>query len=155
MNKHFCIRKATLADLTAILTLFQDTIQHICRRDYTAVQIAVWKSSAKNQERWKKAIEEQFFIVAEEDKEIVGFASLEKSNYVDFLYVHKDHQRKGIASFLFDTLQEEAEQQKQTILWSHVSKTARPFFERKGFEIIRKNYKEVKGVEIMNYWMKK
>ncbi|MEM8525299.1 MAG: GNAT family N-acetyltransferase [Bacteroidota bacterium] len=155
MNNDLFIRKATLEDLVAILDLFRNTIRHTCQNDYTEVQIAVWISGIENQARWKRAIEEQFFIVAEQKNEIVGFASLENGNYIDFLYVHYNHQRKGIASLLLDAIQAEAEWQGKTIFWSHVSKTARPFFERKGFEVIRENYKMVEGVEIMNYCMKK
>jgi len=155
MENQFSIQNVIATDLNIILKLFQDTIQSICIKDYTKAQIAVWISSVEDEERWREAIEEQFFIVAEQSDKIIGFASLKDDNYIDFLYVHKDYQRKGIASLLFKTLQEEAKRQKQNTLWSHVSKTARPFFEGKEFEVIQENNKEVKGVELMNYWMRK
>ncbi|MEL6721148.1 MAG: GNAT family N-acetyltransferase [Bacteroidota bacterium] len=155
MKKKIVSRIATKEDLPEIHQLFQATIQYCCNQDYDEAQIAVWISSVENKSRWIKAIESQFFIVAKEGHHIVGFASLADVNYIDFIYVHEDHQRKGIASFLFDILQEEAKKQGQTTLWSHVSKTARPFFERKGFEVLQENYKDMRGVIIMNYWMRK
>ena len=65
MNLYVYIREVTLADPNVILSLFQDTIHYTCREDYTETQIAAWISSTENQGQWKKAIEHQFFIVAE------------------------------------------------------------------------------------------
>ena len=37
-------------------------------------------------------------VVTVEQGEIVGFGDIDKSGYLDRLYVHKDHQREGIAT---------------------------------------------------------
>ena len=59
-----------------------------------------------------------------------------KNEYFDFLYVHKDYQRQGIADNLYTEIQAKAIKQGTTLLTADVSITARPFFEKKGFKII-------------------
>ncbi len=68
------------------------------------------------------------------------------------MYVHKDFQGKGIASVLLDHLITRAG---NTEVSSDVSKTARPFFERKGFEVVKENHLEIDGVPISNFKMRK
>ncbi len=95
----------------------------------------------------------QYFLIAEIDEKMIGFGSLENGNHIDFLYIYKDFIRKGIANLIFDKLKAESLKlgfDKQT---SDVSKTARPFFETKGFKVIRENKNKINGVEIINYHM--
>ena len=44
-------------------------------------------------------------------------------------YVHKDHQRKGVATAICDALEQNAKAEKFT---THASITAKPFFEKRG-----------------------
>jgi putative acetyltransferase len=67
--------------------------------------------------------------------------------------VHKDFVRKGVASKLYNELKLESLRQGFYKLQSDVSITARPFFEAKGFEVIKENIKVVNGVELVNYRM--
>ena len=147
------IRQANIDDLEDILNLFVETIKHTCRNDYTEEQIEVWTSSAHNIERWENKILAQYFIIAEINKEIAGFGSLENENYIDLMYVHKDHLRKGIANRILDALMNRAQEYGKNILSSDVSKTARPFFERNGFTVIKENEFDMNGVLISNYLM--
>ncbi len=148
------IRRAQLSDLQEIHTLFVETIRAICSQDYSGEQINAWTSSVENQDRWKRLILNQFSIVAEHEGKIVGLAALDDPEYLDFLYVHKDYQSQGIATLLFDELKLESLHKGKYKLISDVSITARPFFEVKGFEVVKENRKEVRGVELMNYRMK-
>jgi len=148
-------RPATPTDLPALHTFYVDTIQNTCKNDYTQEQIAVWVSNIENTARWQEAVASQYFLVAEIDNKIVGFGSLTKGGYIDFMYVHKDHQRQGIANVLLNSLEQEARRLGCACLTSDVSKTARAFFEKKGFAVVKKNRKVMKGLEIVNYRMKK
>jgi len=93
------------------------------------------------------------------DDKIVGFGSLDikKRDYLDFLYVHKDYLRRGIASSLLDVLH--LGKLKTSGggggLSSDVSITALLFFERDGFKIQRENINVMSnGVEFVNYHMR-
>lgn len=151
----FTIRKAQLSDLNEMQQLFVDTINSICAKDYTSEQINVWTSSVENTSRWLDTFTNQFLLVAEKNGKIVGYGSLENNCYIDFLYVHKDFQRQGIANRLYTELENEAKKYEVTCLTSDVSKTARPFFEIKGFNVFSEQKKNIGGVEIINYKMEK
>lgn len=149
------VRQAQLTDLHEMQRLFVETIEAVCPRDYSPEQITVWTSSIDNKERWINKLTNQYVLLAVVDEMIAGFASLEGDHYLDLLYVHKDFQRQGIADHLFQELLKEAKRRGTTRLESDVSITARPFFEKKGFETVKENRNVIKGVEIVNYHMKR
>ncbi|WP_298779804.1 GNAT family N-acetyltransferase [uncultured Polaribacter sp.] len=148
----FSIEKATSVDLEEILYLFKNTIEKSCAKDYNEAQILAWTSSINDKERWKTKIKNQYFIVVKLQHKIVGFGSLE-NNYIDFLFVHHNFLRQGIASLIYETLKNEADKLEFTSLLTHASKTAVPFFESKGFKIFKENKIIRKGVEITNFEM--
>lgn len=96
LQKEIIIRLARTDDLRAIQSLFVETTKSTCKKDYGDAQIKSWISSAKNHARWEEKLHKQYFLLAELDNEIIGFASLEGANYLDFMYVSKDHLRKGV-----------------------------------------------------------
>lgn len=154
-NSKISIRLSKLSDMTEMQELFVDTISTICKNDYKPEQIKVWISSMENIQYWTDKMTSQYFLIAELDNKIVGYASLENNDYFDFLYVHKDYQRQGIANSLYSEIENEAIKRKATLLSSDVSETARQFFEKKGFKIIAPQTRIIKGVEIVNYKMTK
>ncbi len=152
---HISIRPARLSDLKEILELFLNTINTVCGNDYSAEQIKAWTSSIGNTERWTEHLTTQYFLIAGLNGKIVGFASLANKDLLDFMFVHKDHQRQGIANRLYTEIEQEAIRLGTTIIQSNVSRTARPFFEKKGFRIQKEQTNIRQGVEIMNYKMTK
>ena len=87
--------------------------------------------------------------------QIVGFGTLKNSNYIDFFYIHKDFQRRGIANKLLTELELEAKNQQTKIITSDISITAKPFFEKKGF-VVKTEQKNIRlDVELINYKMEK
>jgi putative acetyltransferase len=149
------IRYVKSDDLAELQQLFVDTISAICSKDYNKAQIHVWTASINNTQRWHDIISNQICLLAETGDKIIGFGTLKHGSHIDMLYVHKDFQRKGVASRLFSNLEKEAISQHKTSLTSDVSKTARPFFEKKGFTGIEEQFKIIQGVEISNYKMLK
>jgi len=127
------LRTANENDIPAIGLLFSETVRNVNSKDYTEDEIRAWSSSGENTAMWKKRIGEQYFIVAEINGVIAGFSSIDPSGYLDFMYVHKDHQRSGVASALLNEIETKAKEQKNTRIFSHVSRTARGFFERSGY----------------------
>ena len=155
MSSRIKIRQATANDLPEIQELFVGSVKQVAKKDYSTDQLEVWASSIQNTERWQKAISEQYFLVAVSGKLIVGFASLDQGHYIDFLYVHKDYQRRGVADTIYQKLEQEAIHTGQTEITTNASKTALPFFLARGFIVIRENSNQIRGVEIVNYHMKK
>ena len=73
-------------------------------------------------------------IVATENGAIVGFGDMDGSGYLDRLYVHKDYQRRGAASTICDELERFAVGKTFT---THASITAKPFFQHRGYCVMR------------------
>lgn len=149
------IQNGVLDELPEIQNLFSETITIICENDYHQNQLEAWKSSVENTEGWKNMIQNQYFIVAEFENKIVGFASLDKGNYIDTLFVHKDFQRMGIGQRLYIELENEAKRLNTFTVTSNVSKTAKAFFESNGFSVLTEQVIIRKNVEIVNYKMQK
>ena len=154
-NSEITIRPGNIGDLTEMQKLYVDTITTICKDDYSQEQIKAWTSSIENTQRWTDILTSQYILITELDDKIVGYISLYNNDYIDLLFVHKDYQRQGIADKLYVEIEKEAIKQKATFLSADVSKTARPFFEKKGFLTLKEQTNIRQGVEIINYKMTK
>lgn len=148
------IRIATEADIPLLKKLFQETILHINIKDYTTQQARYWANRGENNDVWKKWIRTQYFVIAEIEDEIVGFASLVADGHLHFLFVHKDYQRKGIASSLLDHIESYAQKDGIKEITADVSITARPFFENRGYKVLCQQTVNI-GVDMINFKMKK
>lgn len=158
MRCEFTIRRGELNDVPELKALFVDTITSICKADYDADQIEAWISDTKhgaNRQSWHDMIINQFVLVAQYDRKIVGFATLDNGNYIDLFYVHKDHQRQGVAGRLYIGIENEARRQHQTMLTADISKTARSFFEKQKFNVLAEQVVCRKGINLINYKMMK
>lgn len=149
------LRKAEQIDLKQILELFKDTVTNVNSKDYNPQQLDAWKSGAEDKARWLKKIADQCFVVAENDSEITGFGSITKEGYLDTLFVHKDHQHEGIATALVEALVAFANERNLDKIITEGSITARPFFEKHGFEVIQEQVVNRKGISINNFKMRK
>ncbi len=139
-------------DLDEILLLFYETVHSVNLRDYSPAQSDAWAPKNPCRARWKHSLSAQDTLVAEENGKIVGFANWDRLDHFDCLYVHKDFQRQGIASLLTDEIERRASQRSPTI---HVeaSITARPFFENRGYVVIRDQIVERLGQKMKNFIM--
>ncbi len=154
-DNHIIIRKGVDDDLPEMLQLFTATIDEVCKKDYNLQQLEAWKSGAENEERWRQVIRNQYVVVAVTEDKITGFCTLDKGNYIDLLFVHKDFQHKGIATLLYHQIEKEALLNNEKELTADVSKTARLFFEKSGFQVVQEQTVHVKGVALINYKMVK
>lgn len=89
--------------------------------------------------------------MAELDGVIAGFGDIDETGYLDRLYVHKDYQRRGVAAALCDAMERTAPGK----IVTHASITARPFFEGRGYTVVRTQQVERQGVLLTNYVMEK
>lgn len=149
------IRPGALADLEAMQDLFVYTIRAVCSKDYTPPQIEMWTASVQNKARWADKIRSQYLLISEINSTMVGFASLDKIDYFDLLYVHADYQSQGIATQLANQIELEAKRQGAKKIKSDVSKTAYGFFVKRGYKLISENQLSILHVPITNFKMTK
>lgn len=146
------IREYLPSDCTQMAQLFYDTVHSVNAADYTREQLDAWADGHVDLEAWDNSFREHFTLVACDGKEIVGFADMDENGYLDRLYVHRDYQRKGVASSLLRELSQKVQTDEIT---TYASITARPFFEKMGYRVVRENIVERKGVSLRNYFMVK
>ncbi|MCH7628116.1 MAG: GNAT family N-acetyltransferase, partial [Proteobacteria bacterium] len=79
-------------------------------------------------------------FVAELDDEIVGYADIQPSGYIDQFFVSGSHPRRGVGTMLMARLHQEAISLGLKELTSDVSKTAEPFFLRHGFQVVERRF---------------
>ena len=92
------IRKYQSSDCKALTDLFYHTVHTVNVKDYTKEQLAVWATGNVDLAQWDKSFLEHYSLVAVQNHKITGFGDIDKTGYLDRLYVHKDYQNQGIAS---------------------------------------------------------
>lgn len=112
----------------------------------------VWASRNTDHIEWGKARLGQGTIVACEGKKIVGFGKMTPTGLLDMLYVHKDYIKKGVGTLICDELEKQCETSEITV---YASITAKPFFEKRGYKVIKENEVEREGVALINFLMTK
>ncbi|TYP48148.1 putative acetyltransferase [Thermosediminibacter litoriperuensis] len=149
------IRRYKESDLEQMLKLLYDTVHNVNIKDYSPEQVDVWAPKEPEVEKWSGFFENNICYVAEIDDKIVGFGDLTAKGYLNTLYTHKDFQRKGIGSGLLKVFEKEAINLGVSEITTEASITARPFFEKHGFECVKKQNKEFKGMVFINFLMRK
>lgn len=145
------IRAYRSEDCAALAALFYNTVHTVNARDYTQAQLDVWATGQVDLAAWDRSFLAHNTFVAELDGVIAGFGDIDETGYLDRLYVHKDYQRRGIAAALCDAMEKTAPGK----ITTHASITARPFFEGRGYTVVRAQQVERQGVLLTNYVMEK
>ena len=119
------IRQVNLSDIPALQELYQHTVLTVNRKDYTAEGV------------------------------IVGFGSVNDDGYMHTLFVHKDFQHQGVVTSLYKHLEAYARERGAKRLTSEVSITAKPFFEKQGFQVDEEQKRKANQMCLTNYKMSK
>lgn len=146
------IRDYTSSDCKELTELFYNTVHTVNAKDYTKEQLDVWATGRVDLEKWDQSLQEHYSVVAIKDDIIVGFGDINKTGYLDRLYVHADYQGKGIAAAICNELEQAVDMDKIT---TQASITARPFFEKRGYRMIREQQVVRDGISLTNYLMEK
>ena len=156
MNTDFTIRVARQPDALELKDLFQDTVLHINKHDYSEAEVEDWASCGNDLSHIKEMIETHYFIVAtNQQSQIVGFSSITRQGYLHSMFVHKDFQGKGIATILLGEIERYATASGITRITSEVSLTARPFFEKRGYIVEVEQKRRANRLSLTNFWMAK
>ena len=145
------IRRYTPADCPAMAALFYDTVHRVNCRDYTPEQLDVWATGQVDLDKWNRSFLAHHTLVAMKDGVLVGFGDMDSTGYLDRLYVHADYQGQGIATALCDALE-------KTVpgpITTHASITAKPFFQGRGYRVVKAQQVQRQGILLTNYGMEK
>lgn len=145
------IRKYQPSDGEELAELFYNTVHTVNVKDYTKEQLDVWATGQVDLEKWNRLLQEHYSVVAVNEKIIVGFGDIDEMGYLDHLFTHANYQGKGIATAICNQLEETV----QGNIYTYASITARPFFEKRGYKIVKEQKVEKQGVFLTNFVMVK
>jgi putative acetyltransferase len=149
------IRYYEAGDAFEITRLFYETVRSVNRTDYSKEQVEAWAPEIPDHEAWHARMAGRRTLVAEEDGEVVGFAELEEDGHLDMLYCRKDAVGRGVGSVLYGAVEREAREQEMGRIFTEASVTARLFFERQSFRVVREETVARRGVELTRFAMEK
>lgn len=144
------LREYRTSDCEQLAELFYQTVHSINAKDYTKEQLDVWATGKVDLQAWDQSFRAHKTIIAMENDEVVGFGDMDESGYLDRLYVHKDHQNRGIATAICDVLEGSVEEKTIT---THASITAKPFFLHRGYHVVKEQEVIRGGIALKNYVM--
>jgi GNAT superfamily N-acetyltransferase len=131
------IRRATAADAEAVHEIVLLALRETNARDYPSsvidrLVLTLPDKVASHLEMWRA-------FVAIVNGRVVGTGSL-NGQTVSSVYVHPDHQGRGIATKLMDAVENVASAQSLGMLSVQSSVTAKPFYAKRGFKIVREGF---------------
>ena len=104
---------------------------------------------------WTKRMQGIRPFVVEIDGQIVAYADVQATGYIDHFFVSGPYSRRGIGTVLMNRIHDVAREQEMDRLTSDVSRTAQPFFRRFGFTIVEHRQPVTRGVAVPNARMEK
>lgn len=146
------IRPYRPADCPVLAQLFYDTVHTVNAADYSPEQLDAWATGQVDLAGWNASFLARHTVVAEKEGRIVGFGDMDETGYLDRLYVHRNFQRRGVATAICDALETACPVKS---FCTHASITAKPFFERRGYRVIKEQQVERRGVLMTNFVMEK
>lgn len=147
------IRNFERADTEMLWSIFYNTVRNINIRDYSYAQVQAWASDSIDPVIWQSMLIKNAPFVALMNNTIVGYADLQQNGLIDHFFVHHEHQNQGVGSALMQHIIHIARERNLAALHADVSKTAKPFFERFGFIVIKEQSVELRDEIFTNYLM--
>ena len=156
MATNLGIRPLTELDIPEMRELFRTTVLTVNSKDYTKEEVADWASCGDSIEHWKELLAKNDYIGAIDGQgKIVGFSSMNAEGYLHSMFVHKDWQGKGVATLLLSEVEKMACGYGVRKISVEVSITARPFFEKHGYKMVKEQEAKANRLYLTNYVMKK
>ena len=128
------IRKYQASDCADLAELFYSTVHTANAKDYSKEQLDAWAPRSRNLKDWNRDF---------------GFGDIEENGYLDRLFVRPDYQRMGIGTAICNKLEGAV----QGNVFTHASITAKPFFEKRGYKVIKRQTVKRRGVLLTNFVM--
>jgi putative acetyltransferase len=151
------IRSYERRDAADVADVFYRSVREVALSDYTAEQVKAWVPGRWDAEReHQRSGDGRLVLVAVgESGHVVAFIDLEPDGHIDRQFCAPEAAGRGIASRLYDGIETAVRTQGIKRLFTEASELARRFFERKGFTVLERQDKILRGVPIHNYRMAK
>jgi len=138
-----------------VADLFHQSVHAIDPSVYTPEQKEAWASTPPDYAKWSLRLDEKRPFVAIINGLVAGFIELDADGHIDCTYTHPNFQGMGVASALYAHLLAEAKLRNIERLYVEASFIAKPFFEHRGFSVIKRNTFQRNGVTLVNFTMER
>ena len=152
---HLVIREFRIGDEQALRVVYFNAVHQTAVKNYSPEQVNAWAPEDYDAVAWSERIQGIRPFVVEHEGQIVAYADVQTNGYIDHFYVSPTVGRQGVGSLLMRKIHETAASKNMAELFSHVSLTARPFFEKWGFVVEETRTVSVRGVSMNNFRMRK
>lgn len=149
------IRRYKAGEEQALWSLLYDTVHKVNSKDYSPAQVEAWAPSQSEPSTWKERLSNTNPFVADENGELIGFATLEENGHIDCFYTGHNWQGKGVGSALLHSIEQEAVKKGINRLFAEASITATGFFEKKGFSVGAEQTVILRGEKFTRYLVSK
>lgn len=149
------IRKYQDGDEIELRKIFFNTIRNINIKDYSENQVKAWAPDTFDESVWSVRIKSINPFIAQIKNDVVGYADVQDDGYIDHFFCHSDYQGQGVGKALMQALFVEGKRKEIDRFYSHVSITAKSFFEYFGFQVVKKQEVTVRDQMLTNYVMEK
>jgi len=151
------IRTYREEDALEIAALLRESVTTLAGAFYDADQVAAWAEVLPDAKRIDatRGDGRSTFLYVSNDGDIQAFADIEPDGHIDFLYATPAAAGQGIASQLYDHLENFAIKCDHCRLYTEASEHACRFFLKKGFSQTMRREFEVAGVQLHNFAMEK
>jgi len=149
------IRKAKTEDASDLAKIRRGVIRSYAKDAYPPEVIKLWSGST-NVALYKKVHPDWARYTAVDDTKVIGYGNISKEGRIGGVYVHKDYVGQGIGTKLMLKLEDQARKWKVKKLDCIASKNAKPFYEKLGFKVIKRNKHSLsKSIAMTVYLMEK
>jgi putative acetyltransferase len=127
------IRPATETDVDSIFRVHRNSVETLCRQDYSPAQLAMWLDG-RDPSIYLDAIQKEAIWVAEGDR-IIGFVEIDGFE-VTKLFVAEDGSFRGVGKQLLETALNRIAASGATNAYLEATLTAVKFYEKYGFRVV-------------------
>ena len=149
------IRRYKPDDAEEIAELYEKSVREIAIEKYSPEEVEAWASYADEIEEIRHRLAEGLTLVAETENKLVAFGQLKPADHIAFLYTIKDYSRMGIATSIYNRLEDHAAAKGAKFLTTDASRISKCLFERLGFYLVCPVVEKRKGVELECFKMRK
>ena len=143
------------ADAKRCAIIFRSAIEEMASEDYSEAQCEAWAARADDEAAFGANLAGMLTLIATEDGEPVGFASLKGPDHIEMVYVDPEYAQQGVGATLLDALEKLARARGAAKLTAEVSDTAKPLFDRRQFVSEQRNVKQLDDEWLGNTTMSK
>lgn len=149
------IRRYADPDMKSIATVYRQAVLGIDEQFYSPLQLQMWASMANNISAFAETLDQGYTLVAEDRGLICAFGQLHPQHRISLLYVSPPYFRRGLAGKIYHQLEQQAFAENVFEISTEASKVSRPFFLKRGFEVIEPQIVYINSVPIERFKMRK